>query len=83
MDQHIKYSDNSKPTCKKFKTSKLYWSEDLSNLWQDMGTSGRDFRKCPRNSESKTMLHHRFRLKRAIFDKSFLSDKPRGPIIEN
>ena len=70
MDQHIKYSDNSKPMRKKFKNFKPYWSEDLSNLWQDMSTGERDFRKCPRNSENKTILHHRFKSKRAIFDKS-------------
>ena len=48
MDQHIKYSDNSKPMHKKFKNFKPYWSEDLSKLWQDKSTSERDYRKCPR-----------------------------------
>ena len=69
MDDAIRYSDSTKTIRKKLKNYNLYWSNELTKLWQEKCKSEKEFRKCPNNTQIKTRLRVEYEIKKGIFDK--------------
>ena len=69
MDTYLKYTTAQKKTRKKFKNSKPFWNDQLTELWKDMNSKEHLFRKCKGNKKEKTFRRESFLNSRKIFDK--------------
>ena len=59
----------SPSTCKRYKTSKPYWNETLSDLWNEMRIAEQNFLKCKGSRKEREHKRTIFKNARNVFDK--------------
>ena len=71
MNNRIPKYDTSKRTRKRHRTYKPYWNDNLSELWNAMRLSEREFLKCDsKHSTRRTALRQDFKIAQNNFDKT-------------
>ena len=68
MDNHLPNFENSNLR-KRYKHTKPYWNNNLSNLWNEMRVAEKLYIKYKGNRYTKTQFHETFIHKRREFDK--------------
>ena len=68
MNDKIPKYDTSRSTRRRYKCSKPYWNDGLSNLWSEMRKKERLFLKC-HDRNRRCALRHEFRNTQSVFDK--------------
>ena len=69
MDSFLDYKGSGFQTKKKFKFSKPFWNEELTDYWKNMREYEKEYIKCKGNKRQKTKKLCDFKFARSLFDK--------------
>jgi hypothetical protein len=70
MNRYIPYRDCDGRVRKRYRPRKIFWNEELQNLWSDMSDKERAVKKCKRRCE-RHLIFQDFRVAQHRFDKRF------------
>ena len=70
MDKYLVVGNSSKRSKKKFKISKPYWNENLTNLWRSMKNRESEYLHFRGSRYEKQRLHFQYKTARHLFDKT-------------
>ena len=69
MDKYLDYTDSSKRSKKRLKSSKPFWNSELTLLWKNMKDKEKELRKYRGCNKAKNKLHNEYKISQAKFDK--------------
>ena len=73
MDKYLKFTECGPSTKKRWKHSKPYWNEELTELWKSMRNKERTYLKFRGDRRNKALHLNNFKHSRHIFDKKLRS----------
>ena len=70
MDANIPTFDTSKRTRKRFKNTKPFWNDDLTNVWHSMRDKERAFLRFKGRTNIRSLLRREFQTAQSTFDRT-------------
>ncbi len=70
MDQYLNFNEMGPNTRKRWKHSKPYWNNHLTQLWKILKTKEHTFTRAKRNNRDKNRCFTEFKNARHEFDKT-------------
>ena len=70
MDKYVNFKEISRPTRKRLKNTKPYWTNELTSLWKSMSDKERTFLKSKGTNRYRTILRNEYLLAQKVFDKA-------------